>query len=253
MQVNGASGAPPNTEKPVRRSNQRGQMLIINSATWRLAATSVALIVSFGVQAGPASEDCLFSDDRGPVEATDCQDDPLNLKNDPVVKSVLGVIDVAPSRVVMRGCRGGTFSTIKTRANSYVISYPMVSGAVLREYLGPIVHELGHVDQLEKRGSIPALRAALGNASDRIELGADFFAGVLLRRFGNVQDRTFFQRSQWLRGDYKSDSWNWHGNPVQRQSAFRFGFHYDGPASVPALNDLFQNEYFGRVKAVDPW
>ena len=218
----------------------------------RAAVVAVGFLLLQDAHAASPDDDCLFADNITNLETSDCKPDPMHLKDEPVIRSALQAVGVPGSRIEMRGCAQASFRTTiissVTRLNTYLIIYPTIQGYIVKDYFAPIIHELGHVSQLESAGSIGKLRAELKNSSERIELGADFLAGIIFRRHTNGLDRGLFQRSARLLGSYRSDiQWS-HGTPERRISAFRHGFyHTGGEANLVQLSELFQADLFGSV------
>lgn len=99
----------------------------------------------------------------------------------------------------------------------FLVRYP---SSVRSNYLAPIVHELAHVVQMRDAGSLAALNAR--DNSRRIELGADFLAGLAFNVSLKQLNGGDFETNLELAGSYKVAADD-HGLPEQRTQAFRLG------------------------------
>ena len=61
--------------------------------------------------------------------------------------------------------------------SQFTIYYPTGDQITQGSYIAPLLHEMGHVFQLKQAGSYQKLKDP-GNSKERIELGADFIAGL---------------------------------------------------------------------------
>ena len=216
------------------------------------------ILTSAATVADASSPDCLrAAPARQVIETSDCSEDPAQIANNPQIQAALSLVGVKGDQVSFRGCQNGEFATRPSRSrvgrSGYQITYPTPSVSDRQALLGPLVHEIGHILQLEQVGSIPALRSKLHGSSALIELGADFLAGVLLQRAMPNVDRGTFERSLYLIGDYDEASDDWHARPEDRTVAFRLGFYQkDDSSPLPVLEDEFQQNDVNRFKLAVP-
>jgi len=140
--------------------------------------------------------------------------------------------------VIFQSCPGGQFHTLpdSTNPNRIFVRYP---SQVRRGFLAPIAHELAHVVQIRRAGSLMALDPV--NNHRRIELGADFLAGLAFNISLPQLDGDDFETSLFLVGSYVPQI-NDHGTPDDRTIAFRMGRFRAPPYSdLPLLESL---DYF---------
>ncbi len=250
---NGSSGYGYSDRDGCRRA---GTMMEFNERFVLLrpvVAIAIALVLCLVCHAhSDERDDCLFSDaPSGTFEPTNCQNDPLGLMTTSVVKGIVELMGLPLIELSMRGCENARFKVSRIPSGRYVVIYPLRSDAQRDGYLGPIAHELAHVDQLKEFGTVGALRAAL-RSSDRVELEADFVAGLFLARLASPEERTRFARNPSVLGSYESTIFDWHGDPVERQSAFRMGFHLkEPPREIRLVRDLFQRDIYGMIKSLN--
>ena len=225
---------------------------------------ALALLVSASSLLGTARTEVVperLGSQTGAALPRGCVADRYQFGSDTTVQSAARAVGVEPEQIVFLGCESRSFGIVTTqgrsRPYSYRIHYPVAGSAapdsVRARYLAPVVHEIGHVLQLEASGGIQALMASLQNSSDRVELGADFVAGILFRRLMGHLDRQEFIQSLDLVGDYRSGALDSHGSPEARTAAFRLGFHYqDTGGPLKAAHRHFQQEQFGYVVRYSP-
>lgn len=115
----------------------------------------------------------------------------------------------------------------------YLIAYPTNQD---QRYLGPIVHELAHVMQLSSPGG-------LRNADDsrKVELGADFIAGLVFQRALQGIDVEAFQHGLALTGLYYESADDGHGSPEARLAAFRWGLNFKLTNDIPDIRAAARN------------
>ena len=207
------------------------------------ASLRLAILAAIGFApalAQPATEDCLY-DGPGAMPGRGCQPDPYGVAREEAVAQAIRGLALDPAQISFAGCREGSFGTSVTRGSSrpflYRINYPISDSYRFGDYVGAVTHELAHAQQLEAFGSVCALRnhfdpaprqpnSGCGNAgSDRIELGADFVAGLLFRRHLRL-DPNVYLRGLALLGDYRTGGAATHGSPESRTGAFRMGYHF---------------------------
>ena len=174
-----------------------------------------------------------------------CGADINGIGKSPDVLAVMRTFDIAPGSVTFQACPGGSFSASPAESGTgrFLVRYP---SAVESDYLAPIVHELGHVVQMKSAGGLEALDPARN--SRRIELGADFLAGLAFNLTLQRLDGGDFETNLQLVGSYvdksKRDD---HGPPEYRTTAFRRGWIRKEPYSqltiVESLNYWYANDY----------
>lgn len=127
----------------------------------------------------------------------------------------------------------------------FLVRYP---STVKSNYLAPIAHELAHVVQMRNAGSLAALEPQKN--SRRIELGADFLAGLAFNASLKSLDSGDFETNLQLAGSYKVETDD-HGTPEHRSQAFRRGSNRKEPypelTIVESLTYWNQNDY-ARIK-----
>lgn len=197
-----------------------------------------------------SSPDCLFSFSQGPLKTPvqPCNGDVAGVAKNPQIQAVMALFGIPQSLVAFKSCPGGRFAVMPDSALSgyFVVQYPADAHA---NYVAPVTHELGHVFQIRIAGSLEALDSKVN--SRKIELGADFLAGMAFNQKLSHLSNLEFETHLKLLGSYerKVDD---HGNPDQRTQAFRIGFIRNEPypeLSLPqALDYFYQNHlsYIGR-------
>jgi hypothetical protein len=142
------------------------------------------------------------------------------------------------------------FDAVKSApTGGYVITYPP---DVSNGFLGPVAHELAHIVQMEAAGGMDQLRERY--ESRRIELGADYLAGILFRRVLPEVSRNEFQNHVRLYGLYREQAVRAHGTPTQRTSAFRIGVvgRNERPGiTLSEASDYFQEDLYAMVVSDD--
>lgn len=210
-----------------------------------------ALIVACSAAASAETEEfCLHAESVSSSATAGCSDDPLGIADRPEVVRAREGLGLAGLRLSFRGCEQGRFETMPRGAGasptSYRITYPINADLSAADYVAPITHELAHVFQMQTYGGLNGLVAAYPERQ-RIELGADFLAGVAFRNYIHEGDRGRFQHNLNLIGRYYEDASDAHGTPEQRTGAFRTGYfvRYDElQRNVRAAHDLFQSDYY---------
>ncbi len=153
-----------------------------------------------------------------------CSVDTANLATTDYVARARTVMGLKDINVLFLLCDSTGFLTKRSPSGTvYTIRYPTLDDA--RRYKAPIIHELAHVLQLERSGGMSALSQSLNGSTPRIELGADFLAGVVYKRLWPTDDDTFeYQSDVQLLGSYHLEDAERHGTPADRNSAFRLGY-----------------------------
>lgn len=213
----------------------------------RLSLLVVALLGYAGSKAtGSAVPDCLYAFSQGDERVTvePCGGDEFGIGADAHVVSVMRYFGIPPNVVSFRSCPGGRFAARPYEADStrFVVTYP---SSAKSDYLAAVVHELAHVVQIRRAGGLNALDPKAN--SRRIELGADFLAGLAFNgvlkhlKFGN------FETSLNLIGSYTAAKADDHGLPGHRAQAFRLGAVRADPYpelnTGQALDYFYENDY----------
>lgn len=213
------------------------------------------LTIAEAAQSPNVVPDCLFDGPRSELPG-DCTPDPYGIAREPEIVRTLESLGFQPGQVTFFGCVRGRFSTWKpdTREMLFRVNYPLGSSYRFQNYVGPISHELGHAIQLREAGSVRLLREGLGRDSSRIELGADFLAGLIFRRQMTNMDQQGFEQSLDLLGNYRDGTLATHSTPEARTAAFRTGFHYRSTSRTPeeASTDFQRNIFAAIVREIIP-
>jgi hypothetical protein len=208
-------------------------------------STGLALLLTVSLaEAQPMG--CLFANADGSAEAVNCSDDPRKLKSDPTIAKAIRAMGLEGQPIRFEGCDQASFATIPAsgaRELGFVIRYPVLREVATSELVAPIVHELSHVVQVRQAGSLAKLREKLVD-SKRIELGADFLAGVVFANYINAANLRY-QNSLELVGRYREASFAAHGTTSQRNAAYRLGAYHrvvepEFPLDLPKMHVDFQ-------------
>jgi len=199
--------------------------------------------------------DCLsFSSSASRFVPTDhlreCTTDALNLGDDEAIQGGEKFFNIAPEEIRFIGCAAAPFDTfppLGLSKSQFTVYYPTAVQLTHDEYVAPLLHEMGHVFQLKQAGSYAKLKASLDDATERIELGADFMAGIGADRLG-LEPKAFLLNLS-LVGSYNNRDFDYHGRPEDRASAFRNGYFYqDKQATVADSYSDFQDNRFAQIK-----
>lgn len=195
----------------------------------------------YGVTVGP---------DGAPVKPCS-KDDPDQVAENHWVRDAMAQLSLDPALVAFQGCENGQFRAESRFADGkqvYLIRYSTSADAIL----APVIHELAHVAQMEATGGFEALRAQAEGDSRRIELGADYIAGVVFAQIiaesGEIRANDF-QNDLNLIGLYYEAAQNAHGTPEERTAAFRYGLK-DGRDGIElsGIHQYFQDEVYGQIQ-----
>lgn len=175
-------------------------------------------------------------------------EDIKDVSKDRVVQDVMRLLGINSTEVAFNGCKDYIFSAKQfekkfRRSHNYEITYPDDD---LVHYLAPIVHEIAHVFQFQLYKSMLKLMSSLSIL--RIELAADYIAGVVYYKLGIKKNG--YQHSVQLIGRYYEVSTDHHGTPAQRIAAFRMGYEdarKESMRSIQYFNDKFQRDVYGEV------
>lgn len=231
----------------------------------QLSAASAPTILLLSILACGSTrlgDGCLFAAETDAqragagIDLSQCNSDPLSLGRTTYVAESKQVYGIASVQVRFRGCSHAVFATERHArmdgSRTYDIYYPTAAGTVSESYRAPIVHELGHVLQEEKYGAPEALLDKLDGSMARVELGADFLAGVVYQRLWKGQTDTFeFTSDIQLLGSFHSTDPQFHGTPAARSNAFRLGYFLRDQQSGGDLGQdhaYFQRALFRRFE-----
>jgi hypothetical protein len=200
-----------------------------------------------------AFPDCLnSSSSKAPFhsnEHTDCDGDPLDQANNKIIKEDEELLGIGPRDVRFIGCAAAPFLTVPGSgliSSQATIYYPTGSKFKPDSYAAPLLHELGHVFQLKQAGSYAKLRASLDDSNERIELGADFIAGIAANKLGLTPAEFLINLA--LIGSYNIQDKDFHGTPANRTQAFRNGYFYDNASRIADSYADFQDNLFAYIK-----
>ena len=222
------------------------------------AATALIALSCLTVSAKGQGRDCLYSftvgDSPAPVAACG-NGDPRGIGEDSRVRRTMEALGIPLGVVTFRGCAGQPFSASpdSRRASpggQYSVTYPSDLSSPMHAMVAPIVHELAHVAQMRNAQGLESLRK--NYESRRIELGADFVAGLVFATVLKSADLKDFLLNLNLIGSYRQREVETHGTPDQRSSAFRLGAFLEYPYNelpIRKSEQYFQENDYARVLA----
>lgn len=195
---------------------------------------------------GRVFPNCLYGtttqgNEKTPIEP--CGSDDKKIGADPHVQAVMRAFNLPENIVVFQSCPGGRFSAMpESRGSSrFLVRYPSTAPS---NYLAPIVHELAHVVQMLHAGGLDALKP--DENVRRIELGADFLAGLAFNMSLGRQNVDDFETNLHLIGSYKIEKQD-HGSPEHRGQAFRLGYNrkepYQDLSLIEAMTYWYANDF----------
>ncbi|MCY1525123.1 hypothetical protein D3C87_358800 [compost metagenome] len=193
---------------------------------WLVAVAMLSALLATHTTHLAAADDsvpsCLYGtftqgDEKTPIEP--CGADIKGIGADPSVLAAMRTFNIPTNVVVFQACPGGRFSAMpdSTDSTRFLVRYPSTAKA---NFLAPIVHELAHVVQMRSAGGLAALRSK--ESSRRIELAADFLAGLAFNISLKSLNGADFETNLQLAGSYKVEADD-HGLPEHRTQAFRRG------------------------------
>lgn len=214
--------------------------------TVAMLAASLATHTPYLAAADDSIPNCLYGtftqgDETTPIQP--CGADVKGIGTDPNVLAVMRTFNIPTNVVVFQACPGGRFSAMPdgNDAKRFLVRYPSTAKA---NYLAPIVHELAHVVQMREAGGLAALKPK--ENSRRLELGADFLAGLAFNMSLHQLNSGDFETNLQLAGSYKVETDD-HGTPEQRTLAFRRGSNRKEPYQeltlLEAMTYWNQNDY----------
>ena len=212
-----------------RRSGLLRRSVLVGVSVLAFPSLFIALLAKDAKVIGAAEppEVCFFDNNLNTsVKREGCRPDPLKLLQLNDLKVAMDVLHVPKDRLEFEGCTQTRFTTSPPAAaipghGKYKIYYPVV-GRSDEDYVGPIIHELAHVYQLESIGSSSKLLDKYSML--QIELGADYMTGIVAGHYLQGARPKVFQDNLELVGLYREDDSGAHGTPNQRNAAFRLGY-----------------------------
>jgi hypothetical protein len=212
----------------------------------------VLFFASLGL--APAAEKsaiCLYGANENDLEQEGCVSDPLKLSEQPEIKMAIKGFSLENVQINFKGCKRTSLHVSPKILDAthfrYEISYPILEQSKAR-YIAPIFHEIAHIFQLEKIGNYNALIDKY--SSRRIELEADFLAGVLLANFQKNLNQDEFLLSLQVLGKYREADTDAHGTPEQRSSAFLMGANLSFDKfnrQFLKIHEEFQDNTYGYI------
>jgi hypothetical protein len=192
---------------------------------------------------------CLGSDETGAdfdfKSHPECAADPLHLSSKPQIQAAEKMVGVDPNEITFIGCKAVRFQTYPDPLHHFKITYRNLPNVGFAEIIAPLLHEIGHVYQLKKAGSIDKLFQPPFGSLVRVELGADFLAGCEARELGIDPD--YSQGSLDLVGNYKPNPS--HGLPEDRAEAFEYCYFGEPRhSSIEMDYKDFQANLFVQIK-----
>jgi hypothetical protein len=172
----------------------------------------------------------------------ECSKDQLELATNPAIQKTEEFLKLKTADIAFVGCADAPMSTIPAEYR-VTITYPIHRDSESTLYIPAILHELGHAYQLQHAGDEQHLEES---SELRIELGADFLAGLASRHIS--LNPGAFEASLFLFGSYKPDEPDPHGRPEERSASFRYGYHYSPAETVGSAYQDFQDNLFGQAK-----
>ena len=156
----------------------------------------------------------------GPADG--CAGDSQNIASMPFVREAKRVLGIGAADITFRCGTRGFETSRSSNLTYYTIYYPALPDP--RRYKAPITHELAHVVQLQHTGASRELLAEFQGSSARVELGADFLAGVVYQKAWNKDADSFsYQSDSVLLGSFAFNDPRHHGTQIDRNNAFRLG------------------------------
>lgn len=195
-----------------------------------------------------------------------CQDDPYKIKDEKYVRLASNALGLDLNNIAFIGCLNGKFSSTEgvskpSGERTYTIRYPIYEeiAAPHEGYIAPITHELSHIYQFKRSGS---MAAAIKECRLKLELGADVLAGFLFKTALDEGNINLFNHNLKLIGDFDPSIRDAHGRPHDRSIAFRFGYYAPTTIQATEIEDVYQyaknivltsrlNDFKGAVEKCD--
>lgn len=150
--------------------------------------------------------------------------DNAGLASNPKVQHVIATLGLKRLKIRFRECASGAYAAMPMNGfggYQYEITYP---SADTDAHLPAIAHELAHVLQMEMAGGFDALQDKYKH-SHKIELGADYVAGIAIAKAAPGVGLISAQKNLLLMAQYYEPAAEAHGPPAHRVSAFRLGYY----------------------------
>ncbi|MFM0390766.1 hypothetical protein [Paraburkholderia phytofirmans] len=214
-----------------------------------MCATLSAIAIPFELKASTGSDACLFSRVTVELPPSGCNGDSLGLRHLHSIDTMVKAYSIGNVSIDFIGCTTVAFKTQPDGTGptqACTIYYP--SGYEQSTYLAPIAHELAHVFQLQDAGGLDSLQRKY--SSLKIELEADFLAGVIFKNFLTDANAESFHTNLNLIGKFRELKWKEHGSPAQRAAAYQRGLNLnfsDYEMNMRAVHAKFQNDVFGEI------
>jgi hypothetical protein len=196
---------------------------------------------------------CLYSTFvGGSTQVGPCSDkDILNVADDLNIKKIMREFSIPNTQVRFVACDNAEFLAqpdldFEGAERKYIVKYHKKAS---NTYLAPITHELAHIMQMEMNGGIDNLWNVY-KESKKIELEADYLAGIAFQNTLVNLDINLFQHSLLLMGKFVENFEHAHGTPSQRMAAFRFGNHMEFNSvggDFKKASRSFRDKEFGHV------
>jgi hypothetical protein len=172
----------------------------------------------------------------------------LGIGLDKSVKTASSLLRIDHARITFIGCKNSPYLVWELdEADSYALRYPDTKD---QAHIGPIVHELAHLHQFKLHDGLSGLRRAHPD-SRRIELAADFMAGVIFQKMTSV-DSSAYLHGLSVMGLYREENFHAHGSPEERTAAFRRGLHFKFSDDVTNLDQAslyFHEDVYDEITA----
>jgi hypothetical protein len=214
-----------------------------------LALLFALVLVPTLIVGEPASgfPNCLNgSSSKTPFHPNDCKGDPLNQANNKTIMKDEELLGIGPEDVRFIGCPAAPFLTVPGSglvSSQATVYYPTQLSE--DSYAAPLFHELGHVFQLKQAGSLAKLKASLDDSNERIELGADFIAGLTANKL-RLKPADFLINLA-LVGSFNIHDEDFHGKPADRAAAFSNGYFYKDEGQIADSYADFQDNLFAHI------
>jgi hypothetical protein len=176
-----------------------------------------------------------------------CFRDELGFANISAIQNAEKLFGLSPKEIAFVGCDIAPFAARIDRSEPelhFEILYN--STQELSASTVAIFHELGHIYQLKQAGSYEGLLSSAHQDLERVELGADYLAGVAVTRL--QMSEKDFDVDLALVGSYTIHS-SPHGLPHERSASFNYGVtsgKTDNP--LDSIYQKFQDDDYGHIK-----
>jgi hypothetical protein len=176
-----------------------------------------------------------------------CFRDELNFSNAKNVHDAEELLGISASEIRFVGCDIAPFYARVDRTEPR-LHFEIVYNSTVDQSASmvAILHEIGHVYQLKRAGSQADLLSSAKQDLERVELGADYLAGLAIGRM-KVSEKDL-EVGLALVGSYEVHSGP-HGLPHERSASFNFGVTSGKTETdIGSLYDTFQDEDYGNIK-----